>query len=552
MLQSLIIKNLALIKEEKIEFKSGLNVLLGETGSGKSLIFDAISFVLGQNNDKSLLRTGADSMKVEAIFSGLAQNVKDILSEYEIEDDEILITRTLSKEGKSSYRINGQTAVASMVRNLSKLLLDSLVQHESMELLKSKNHLGMLDKFGGEKISYLKAELNESFENKRELEKKIKGLGGDSMERERNRDIYSFQLQEIENANLSIGEDDEIKDRLNILSNAEKIYDAVSIADNSLSDGASSALNQINEVISALNSLDSIDSIKECNDRLVSLRYELEDISETLSDLRRTVNYDEIEYNKLDSRLDLIKSLKKKYGGTIEKVIEYGEDLKNKIDEIENSEDLINKFTKDLSKVNEKLAEIAKKLTKTRKDVASEIEKKVVSELIDLGMKNTVFKVDFKEKEVSSDGADLVEFVFSANKGQELKNLAKTASGGETSRIMLALKNIFSDIDEVGCLLFDEVDSGISGEIGNMVGKKLLSLSQKTQVICITHLPQVAALADNFFLIKKEIKEDETISFAREISENEAILEIARLIGGNNISEIAKKHALEMRERKGK
>lgn len=552
MLHSLIIKNLALIKEEKIEFKSGLNVLLGETGSGKSLIFDAISFVLGQNNDKSLLRTGADSMKVEAIFSGLAQNVKDILSEYEIEDDEILITRTLSKEGKSSYRINGQTAVASMVRNLSKVLLDSLVQHESMELLKSKNHLGMLDKFGGEKISYLKAELNEFFENKRELEKKIKGLGGDSMERERNRDIYSFQLQEIENANLSIGEDDEIKDRLNILSNAEKIYDAVSIADNSLSDGASSALNQINEVISALNSLDSIDSIKECNDRLVSLRYELEDISETLSDLRRTVNYDEIEYNKLDSRLDLIKSLKKKYGGTIEKVIEYGEDLKNKIDEIENSEDLINKFTKDLSKVNEKLAEISKKLTKTRKDVASEIEKKVVSELIDLGMKNTIFKVDFKEKDVSSDGADLVEFVFSANKGQELKNLAKTASGGETSRIMLALKNIFSDIDEVGCLLFDEVDSGISGEIGNMVGKKLLSLSQKTQVICITHLPQVAALADNFFLIKKEIKEDETISFAREISENEAILEIARLIGGNNISEIAKKHALEMRERKGK
>lgn len=552
MLQSLIIKNLALIKEEKIEFKSGLNVLLGETGSGKSLIFDAISFVLGQNNDKSLLRTGADSMKVEAIFSGLAQNVKDILSEYEIEDDEILITRTLSKEGKSSYRINGQTAVASMVKNLSKVLLDSLVQHESMELLKSKNHLGMLDKFGGEKISYLKAELNEFFENKRELEKKIKGLGGDSMERERNRDIYSFQLQEIENANLSIGEDDEIKDRLNILSNAEKIYDAVSIADNSLSDGASSALNQINEVISALNSLDSIDSIKECNDRLVSLRYELEDISETLSDLRRTVNYDEIEYNKLDSRLDLIKSLKKKYGDTIEKVIEYGEDLKNKIDEIENSEDLINKYTKDLSKVNEKLAEIAKKLTKTRKDVASEIEKKVVSELIDLGMKNTVFKVDFKEKDVSSDGADLVEFVFSANKGQELKNLAKTASGGETSRIMLALKNIFSDIDEVGCLLFDEVDSGISGEIGNMVGKKLLSLSQKTQVICITHLPQVAALADNFFLIKKEIKEDETISFAREISENEAILEIARLIGGNNISEIAKKHALEMRERKGK
>lgn len=550
MLDCLSIKNLALIKEEKIEFKEGLNVLLGETGSGKSLIFDAIGFVLGQNNDKSLIRSGADQMKVDAIFSNLSKTTKAVLDSYDIDCDELMITRTLTKEGKSSFRINGESVVAAMVKNLAKTLVDPLVQHESMELLKSKNHLNMIDKFGGEPVLELKNELQNLIAEKREIEKNIKSLGGDPAERERNRDIYSFQLQEIEKADLKPEEEDEIKDRLNILSNAERIYEAVSVADNNLSNSPLSALNQINEVISNLNSLDSIESIKDCNDRLVSLRYELEDIAETLVDMRRSVNYDEIEYNKLDARLDLIKSLKKKYGGSIEKVLEYANELKNKIDEIENSEELIDKYTKDLSIIDKKLQDVALKLSTLRKKLANEIENKVVKELIDLGMKNTKFKVDFKEKEVTLDGMDVVEFTFSANKGQELKNLAKTASGGETSRIMLALKNIFCDIDDIGCLLFDEVDSGISGEIGNMVARKLVSISKNAQVICITHLPQVAALADNFYLVKKSVVGDETISTAEEISENAAIMEIARLIGGNNITDIAKSHAIEMRSRK--
>lgn len=550
MLDCLSIKNLALIKEEKIEFKEGLNVLLGETGSGKSLIFDAIGFVLGQNNDKSLIRSGADQMKVDAIFSNLSKTTKALLESYDIDCDELMITRTLTKEGKSSFRINGESVVVAMVKNLAKTLIDSLVQHESMELLKAKNHLNMIDKFGGEPVLELKNELQNLIAEKREIEKNIKSLGGDPAERERNRDIYSFQLQEIEKADLKPEEEDEIKDRLNILSNAERIYEAVSVADNNLSNSPLSALNQINEVISNLNSLDSIESIKDCNDRLVSLRYELEDIAETLVDMRRSVNYDEIEYNKLDARLDLIKSLKKKYGGSIEKVLEYANELKNKIDEIENSEELIDKYTKDLSIIDKKLQDVALKLSTLRKKLANEIENKVVKELIDLGMKNTKFKVDFKKKEITLDGMDIVEFTFSANKGQELKNLAKTASGGETSRIMLALKNIFCDIDDIGCLLFDEVDSGISGEIGNMVARKLVSISKNAQVICITHLPQVAALADNFYLVKKSVVGDETISTAEEISENAAIMEIARLIGGNNITDIAKSHAIEMRSRK--
>lgn len=550
MLDCLSIKNLALIKEEKIEFKEGLNVLLGETGSGKSLIFDAIGFVLGQNNDKSLIRSNADQMKVDAIFSNLSNTTKSVLESYDLDCDELMITRTLTKEGKSSFKINGESVVASMVKNIAKTIVDSLVQHESMELLKSKNHLNMIDKFGGESIQEFKNELQNLIVEKKNIEKNIKSLGGDPAERERSRDIFTFQLQEIEKADLKIEEEEEIKDRLNILANAERIYEAVSIAGNNLSSSPSSALNQINEVISNLNSLDTIESIKDCNERLISLRYEMEDIAETLVDMRRTVNYDEMEYNRLDARLDLIKSLKKKYGGSIEKVLEYANELKVKIDEIENSEELIDKYTKDLSIINKKLQEIALKLSLLRKKFAGEIENKVIKELIDLGMKNTRFKVDFKEKDVASDGMDLVEFTFSANKGQELKNLAKTASGGETSRIMLALKNIFCDIDDTSCLLFDEVDSGISGEIGNMVAKKLVSISKNVQIICITHLPQVAALADNFYLVQKNVVEDETISSTKELSEKDAIMEIARLIGGNNITDIAKQHAIEMRSRK--
>ena len=548
MLESLTIKNFALFKEQDIQFKKGLNIILGETGSGKSLIFDAIHFVVGQKSDKTLLRNGEKSLKVDALFTEIPDSVKQILSDFEIEySDDLLLSRTLQEDGRTSFRVNGQPVVLSMVKSFSKLLLDSLQQHEGLDLLKSKNHLAMLDKFGGEVISDLKNKLISKYNEKREIIKRISSLGGQPEERERQKELITYQINEIDRANLYPGEDDEIKERLSILSNAEKICEIASLTDKNISN---IALSNINEVISSLSSLSKIEAFAESHDRLVSLRLDLEDIAETIADLNNQIGFDEIEFNKLDNRLDLIKSLKKKYGATIEDILTYSDKLKNELYSLEDSEEELKRLNLTLEKLEKELSVVASELTDKRKMIAKDIENKILAELKSLGMKDTSFHVSFNLKEINMDGQDDVQFEFSANKGQNLKNLSKTASGGEVSRLMLALKNIFSQVDGVGTLLFDEVDSGISGEVGNMVAEKLLNISKNSQVICITHLPQVAAYSDNYLLVNKEVAGDETISFCKTIDEQNSIKEIARLISGNNITETALKHANELRQRK--
>lgn len=550
MLESLSIKNLALIKDQTIEFKKGLNVILGETGSGKSLIFDAINFVTGLKTDRSLLRTGESIMKVEALFSDLSSFAKQSLKDYDINCDEILLSRTLNEEGKSSFRINGQPVVAGMVKAISKTLLDSLQQHEGMELLKSKNHLNLLDKFGGDEINDLKINLAQAYTLKKEIEKNILSLGGSDAERDRLKELLAFQIGEIEKCDLQPGEDEEIKAKLEMMSSAEKIVEVTSLADKNLSSSNYSVLNLMSEVIDALASLSKIDILSENYDRLTSLRYDIEDIADSLTKFSRSVSFDEIEFNRLDSRLDQIKLLKKKYGGTVEEVLSYCDKLKQRLEELEASQENIERLQKELSKQEKSLYEIATKLTNKRKEVALLIEERVCKELFDLGMKNTIFKVKFEEKKISPDGKDEVVFVFSANKGQELKNLSQTASGGEVSRIMLALKNIFTSVDEIGVLLFDEVDSGISGEVGNMVAKKLYNISKQTQVLCVSHLSQVAGLADSFLLVNKKVLNDETLTEVISITEEKGIEQIAKLIGGENITDVALSHAKEIRARK--
>lgn len=550
MLQILTIKNLALIKEQTIEFGKGLNILLGETGSGKSLIFDSISFVVGNKSDKTLIRTGESVMRVDAYFTDLSDSTAEVMKEFDLDGDELLLTRTLQVDGKSSFKINGSPATSSMVKKISKTLLDSLVQHEGLELLKAKNHLGMLDSFGGKKVADLKAQVNESYIEKKTIEKRISALGGSPEERERTKELLSYQIEEIEKAELQIGEDEDIKSRLDLMSNAERIFENLASANRLLGEDTYSALNQVNEAISELNSLSNYEQINEAKDRLVSLRYELEDIVDSLGDIKKDTYYDEIEFNRLDRRNDQIKLLKKKYGSDIESILNYSSELKTKLDELEQSEFALDKAHRELSICEKNLQNKASELSNLRKQVAVDIQKKVISELSDLGMKNTLFEVSFKEKPVSSDGCDEVEFSFSANKGQDMKNLAKTASGGETSRIMLALKNIFTSIDGVNTLMFDEIDSGISGEIGNMVAEKLENISKSAQVLCITHLPQVASVGDNYLLVKKEVCEQQTISSATRIEGDDVIQEIARIIGGNDISEVAIKHAEELRARK--
>ena len=549
MLKSLSIKNLALIKSEEIEFHDGLNILLGETGSGKSLIFDAIMFVTNQKSDKTLLRNGEQSMKVDALFSSLSDATVDVLKSYDLDTDELLISRTLQSDGKTNFRVNGEIVTGAMVKTLAKTLLDFMVQHESVEILKTKNHLLMLDKFGGKEIEDLKSELAKLFQEKKDIETKIELLGGSDETRQRTIELLSYQINEIERANLVLGEEEEIKEKMQLMDNAEKIVELSVLADKNLNSSVS-ARSLVSEVISNLNGLPQNDVLMQCQDRLISVRYEIEDIGQTLGDLKNSAVYDEIEYERLDSRLDTIKDLKRKYGKTLEEIFGYLNDVKERYNNLIDGDQAIISLTNELKKLNDNISVVANKLSLKRKEIALVIEKRVVEELKSLGMKQTTFKVNFEDKNVVLDGKDSVEFVFSANQGQDVKNLAKTASGGEASRIMLAIKNIFSSIDEVGTLVFDEVDSGISGEVGNMVADKLVSISKNTQILCITHLPQLAALADSFYLVKKEIKDSNTFSNTSEIDEDVAITEIARLIGGNDITDTGLNHAKELRKRK--
>ncbi len=549
MLTSLKIKNFALIKNESIEFCDSFNILLGETGSGKSLVFDAIGFILGEKTDKTLLRFGENQMKVDAFFTSLSDQTKKLLSDLDFEDDdELVISRSFSIEGKNICKINGNPVTLSMIKSLGKTLMDSLVQHEGIELLKSKNHLTMLDKFGGREIFELLSKLEQLFDLKKEIDFKISNIGGNIEERERKKDILSFQIEEIEKANLQIGEEEEIKEKLEILSNSEKIFEVLGFVNSSLSENSSSCLGQINSIIASLSSLLKIETIAESYDRLQSLRIDLEDISNSLNSLSKNISFDELEFNKLVLRMDEIKTLKRKYGNSIEKILSFLDELQNNLQDIEDSEGTIMKLNKERDLISYEIDKICENLSSARKKYASKIEEQIISELFDLGMKNTSFKINFENKNPSTLGKDLVEFVFSANKGQEMKSVSKTASGGEISRLMLALKKIFYQVDGVSSLLFDEVDSGISGEIGIRMAEKLLDISKSTQVICISHLPTVASKANNFLLVKKTVENQETISHIEKIEKEQVTNEIARLISGNNLSETSLQYAKELLE----
>ncbi len=549
MLQTLSIKNIALISSLTIDFGKGFNVLLGETGAGKSIIFDALNFVLGAKLDKTLLRYGESVMRVDAVFTGLKESALNLLKEFGIEEDEVALSRSYSTEGKSTIRINGIPSSQSVLKEVGEILVNSYSQHESIDLLKTKNHLIMLDRYGGEKISTIKENLLIEYNNLKEIEKKIKGLGGDEFERERTKSLLLYQIKEIESANLKVGEDEEIKERLTFLNNSEKIFQAISICEQILSDDSSSSINNLQQASGLLSGISGFENIDDCKNRLDSARFELEDICQTLSDIKVDAEFDEDEYEQLDKRYDLIKSLTRKYGGSIENVLEYLHNSQSQYEELENSEVLLSRLENERKQIEDKLNNQAEVLSDLRKEVAKEISQKIVTELRQLGMKSSNFDVKFsKLNTITTEGFDDVEFVFSANKGQELKSLSKTASGGELSRFMLAVKNIFAEIGSAQTLVFDEIDAGISGETGNIVGQKLYNITRFAQVICITHLPQVASYGDEFYYVSKQEENNTTVTNIKHLEGDEIVYNIARMIGGNKVSEIALSHAKEMRK----
>lgn len=542
MLEKLNIKNVALIKSLEINFQSGFNVILGETGAGKSIIIDSLNFALGSKADKTLIRAGEETMAVSALFVDVSNNVKSILCGFGLdESDEVLLSRTYSQTGKGEARINGEIVAISMLKQIGEALVDSYGQNESIALLKQKNHLEILDLYKPKDEIQVKEEIQGLIQKLNELNLKIKKLGGDEASRERQIDLLSFQTNEIENANLQENEDEILEEKLKKLSNSEKIMEAISSAFELLENenGAIATLKQ------SLNNLRSVerydDKIEILSQKLDEFIINIDELGEEIYSLSNDYDFNENELNQMIERRDILDSLKRKYGGSLENVLKYLSEASEELEMLKNSKDILNSLENDKKKLLEVAAEKFNELGKIRRAHALEIEQKISTALTELGILKAQFKVNFfpivrsiEEVETFSlNCMEDVEFLFSANLGEELKPLAKTISGGEMNRFMLAFKNIIADINGPSTLIFDEIDSGISGKVATQVAEKIAKLSKTYQVLCISHLPQVASMGDCFFFVSKANDGERTQTSIKMLSNEEIALQIALLTYGS-------------------
>lgn len=542
MLEKLNIKNVALIKSLEINFQSGFNVILGETGAGKSIIIDSLNFALGSKADKTLIRAGEETMAVSALFVDVSNNVKSILCGFGLDEaDEVLLSRSYSQSGKGEARINGEIVAISMLKQIGEALVDSYGQNESIALLKQKNHLEILDLYKPKDEIQVKEEIQNLIDKLNELNLKIKKLGGDEASRERQIDLLSFQTNEIENANLQENEDEILEEKLKKLSNSEKIMEAISSAFELLENenGAIATLKQ------SLNNLRSVerydDKIEILSQKLDESIINIDELCEEIYSLSNDYDFNENELNQMIERRDVLDSLKRKYGGSLENVLKYLSDASEELEMLKNSKDILNSLENEKKKLLEVAAEKFNELGKIRRAHALEIEQKLSTALAELGILKAQFKVNFfplvrsiEEVETFSlNCMEDVEFLFSANLGEELKPLAKTISGGEMNRFMLAFKNIIADINGPATLIFDEIDSGISGKVAAQVAEKIAKLSKTYQVLCISHLPQVASMGDCFFFVSKANDGERTQTSIKMLSNEEIAFQIALLTYGS-------------------
>ncbi len=553
MLERLTINNLALIHSQTIEFGKNFNVLTGETGAGKSLIVDALSLLLGEKADKSLVSKGEKFASVEAVFTSVKENVKKVLCEFGLdEDDTIIITRKLGVDGRNECRVNGNSFTLSMLKKLSAPLMDLHGQFEHQNLLKVQNHLKILDMFGGKEVEKLKNEYYELYTKYNSVVDELNDFNGDDLERNRLIDLYKYQIDEIEEANFHDGEEEELKEYRNQVLHQEKIVEAVSSAVKMTSgDGYeySGAIEGVKKVITLLGSVSQFyDKLNPIIERLESARIELDDISNSLEEEIDKLYIDEEKAKENENRLDLLSSLKKKYGASVSEINEYLERTKNEFLRLTSATETIEQLKQQKDELSAKIIEIAAKLTQKRCEIAKNFEEAITKELKDLSMKNAKFvvkitKLDFENKQ--STGLDSVEFMFSANLGEEVKPLKNVASGGEMSRFMLAVKNVTAKLEGIETLVFDEIDTGVSGVVALSLAKKLKSVGKIAQVICVSHLPQIASYADNHLLIEKIENNNTTTTSVAAIKGEAREREIARLISGN-ITEHSLLHAREL------
>lgn len=552
MLSSITINNVALIENLTVEFGEGLNVLSGETGAGKSLVIDSISLLLGERADKTLISYGKDFALVEAVFCDVSKSVLSVLEEFGQEcEDKLIITRKITKDGKNEIRVNGRTYTLSMLKKLTAPLMDLHGQFEHQSLLNVSNHIKILDGFAKNKIEPKKEKYQKVFNEYNDCLKSLSNYTVDEKERERLIDLYNYQINEIENANFVIGEDEELKAKQMQFVHAEKIAEALSNSINLLSDGYefSGCLSIVSKIISNLSQVSSYYSpISNLIERLDGVKIELEDISSALETNLSEVEVDEFEMKRVEERLDLLSSFRKKYGSTITQINEYLKQIKDEYNKLINCNEILQNLTTKKSQLEGELLSFGEELSGERKLAAQNFENAVNTELKELGMNGCKFLVSFEKlglQNAKQNGIDDVEFLFSANVGQPPKPLAKVISGGEMSRFMLALKNITADIDGIATMIFDEIDTGVSGQMAKVLAQKMLKVGFRHQVICVTHMAQICAFANHNFYIEKVVENGKTITKITAISGQEKVREVSRLVGSSS-SQSAFMHAQEL------
>lgn len=555
MLKTLEINNVALISKLSIDFSNNFTVLTGETGAGKSIIIDSLHFVMGGKCSKSLIKQNEKEMKVTAFFVGpFSMKVMEFLKEFDLEDEnELVLTRKLNIDGKGDTRINGNIVPLSIYKKLTINLVDIHGQNEHQKILEDKYHLEIVDSFVKDKSEYVK--YDELFLKLKEINKDIISLNGSSENQERMLDLLNYQINEIESASLKENEDEILENRKLVMQNTSKIFDGLDEALKDL-DGEVSCSDQIKRASNKLLGLTKFDEeLSKISERLNDIKYEIMDIQNVLKDKRDSTSFNEYEYEEIENRLDKIKTLKKKYGGTLEKVFEFLDNAKKEYDKIKNSKELLIKKLKEKDDLLQNLFEVARIISKTRKAISKTLENKVNKELADLGMKNARFCVFFDEnfeeteKSLTSNGFDKICFMFSANIGQDLKPLSEIISGGEASRFMLAIKNITSNNDDIELMVFDEIDTGISGEMGYKVACKLANISRTHQVVSVSHLPQICAMADKNIFVNKFVENNNTCVEVKDLEKQDVLYEISRLSGGSRESLASISHAKELKER---
>ena len=550
MLQSLTIKNIALIDEMTIDLGKGFNVLTGETGAGKSLIIDSLALLLGEKADKSLISYGKDFASVEAVFQTNSEDVLLKMEEFGLErENTIIIFRKLSLDGKNECRVNGKSFTLSMLKAITSPLMDLHGQFQHQELLKQSVQLQTLDAFGKYDISKLKAEFREIFYSLKQVIKNLKSYNFDSKDREKLLDMYAYQINEIEEANFVPGEEESLKEfRVKVL-NQEKIIDSLKRSGSYFGDGGLLYLTkrlerEFEDIVKYL------PEKQDVLERVSSVKYEFEDIESEIEKMTDSLYFDEYSAIENEKRLDLLSSLKKKYGSSIEEINLYLEGIKLEYEKLQNSAEIVEKLEIEREKLTNSLKNKAQELTEKRKEVAEIFVKKVKENLSELSMKNSKFEINFTmldENTCDENGFDKIEFMFTANSGQPLKPLSKVASGGEMSRFMLAVKNVTADIICVDTMIFDEIDTGISGDTANMLAIKLATIGKAHQVICVTHLAQVASFGQSHYFISKFDENGKTKTNLKNLEKDDRVSEIARLIGGS-ISDFSMNHAKLMLE----